>query len=77
MKNVLPPSSLSTFLLDWIDVKSNLCVYTNIQLTKFSRVHLMAGGWYLDCSRGFVPEMETEFYNTLISFASEVIELEE
>jgi hypothetical protein len=29
----------------------------------------------LDCSRGFVPEVEVELYNTLVSSAPEVIEL--
>jgi hypothetical protein len=38
---------------------------------------LVAGGWYLDCSRGFVPEAEETFYSSLVSSAPKVIELEE
>ena len=55
----------------------NLCVYTPMQVAKFPHVHLVAGGWYLDCSRGFVPEEEEPLYNSLVSSAPEVIELEE
>jgi hypothetical protein len=52
-------------------------VYTLIQLAKFPRAHLVRGGWYLDCSRGFVPEAEEALYSSLVSTAPEVIELEE
>ena len=55
----------------------NRCVYMLMQLTKFPRVHLAAGGWYLDCSRGFVPKDEEPLYNNLVWSAPEVIELEE
>ena len=37
----------------------------------------MAGGWYLDCFRGFVPDVKEPLYNSLVCFAPEVIELEE
>ena len=47
-----------------------------MQLAKFSLVHLVAGGWYLDCSRGFVPDVEEAFYNSLVSSAPKLIELE-
>ena len=77
MKNALPSSSLPSFLKDWIDDNSNLCVYTPMQLTKFPRVHLVAGGWYLDCSCGFVPDVEEPLYNNLACSAPEVIELKE
>jgi hypothetical protein len=52
-------------------------VYTLMQLAKFPRAHLVVGGWYLDCSRGFVPEVEEALYSSLESSAPEVIELEE
>ena len=77
MKNALHYLCLSTFFLDWVDVNSNIYVYTHMQLTKFSRVHLVAGGRYLDCSRGFVPKVEEVIYNNLVSCTPEVIELEE
>ena len=77
MKNVLPRLSLPPFLLDWVDVDSNLCVYTAMQVAKFPHVHLVAGCWYLDYSRGFVPEAKADFYNTLVSSDPEVVELEE
>jgi hypothetical protein len=48
-----------------------------MQITKFPHPHLVAGGWYLDCSRGFVPESEESLYSGLVSSAPEVIELEE
>jgi hypothetical protein len=77
VKNVLLPSCLPTFLLDWIDINSNLCVYTAIQVAKFPHMHLEAGGWYLDCSCGFVPDEEESIYSSLVSSAPDVIELEE
>jgi hypothetical protein len=55
VKNALPPLCLPGFLLDWVDVNSNICVYTAMQIAKFPHVHLVADGWYLDCSHGFVP----------------------
>jgi hypothetical protein len=76
MKNVLPPSCLPTFLLDLINFNSNLRVYTAMQDAKFPHVHLVASGWYLDYSRGFVPEVEGVLYNTTVSSAPKVIELE-
>ena len=44
---------------------------------QISYVHLVAGGWYLDCSHRFMPDVEESLYNSLISSALEVIELEE
>ena len=46
-------------------------------LAKFPRVHLVASGWYLDCSRGFVPNVEKPLYNNIVCFAPKIIELEE
>jgi hypothetical protein len=77
VKNVLPPLCQPTFLLEWVDVNSNLYVYTALQVAKFPLVHLEAGGWYLDCSQGFVPDAEESLYSSLVSSGPEVIELEE
>ena len=77
VNNVLSPSSLPGFLSEWVDVDSNLCVYTALQVQKFPQAHLLAGGWYLDCSRGFVPDVERGLYNILVGTAPEVIEFEE
>ena len=77
MNNVLPSSSLSGFLSDWVDVDSKLCVYIAMQVQKFPHAHLVADGWYLDCSRGFVPDVERGLYNILVGSAPEVIEFEE
>ena len=52
-------------------------MYTLMQITKFPCAHLVEGTWYLDCSRGFVPEAEEALYNSLVSAAPEVIELDE
>jgi hypothetical protein len=77
VKNVLPPSSLPTFLLEWIDVHSDLCVYTAMQVAKFPPSHLKECGWYLDCSRAFVPDEEEAFYANLVNSGPDVIELDE
>jgi hypothetical protein len=76
-KNLFPHSSLPSYLKDWLDERYSHCVYIFMQLAKFPREHLVAGGWYLDYSRGFVPEAEEALYSSLISSAPEVIELEE
>jgi len=72
VKNALPSSCLPTFLVDWVDVNSDLCVYTPVQVSKFSESHLQAGGWYLDCSGGFVPEEEKPLFSSLVSSAPEI-----
>lgn len=77
VKNAFPSSSLPSFLQEWLDTRYSQCVYTLMQITKFPHPHLVAGGWYLDCSRGFVPEPEESLYSSLVSSAPEVIELEE
>ena len=48
-----------------------------MQLVKFLCVHLVIGGWYLDCSRGFVLDVEEPLYSIFASSTPEVIELEE
>ena len=63
------------FPLDWVDVNSNLCVYTAMQLAKFPHVHLVAGGWYLDCSHRVVSDVEEFLYSNLVTSAPEVVEL--
>ncbi len=68
-KNALALSSLSTFLSDWVNVLSSLCVYTTTQTTKFLESHLQAGGWYLDCSGGFVHGEEKPLFASLVSSA--------
>ena len=70
-KNALASSSLPTYLSDWMNVLSNLCVYTTTQTTKFPESHLQAGGWYLDCSGGFIPREEKPFFANLVSSAPE------
>ena len=77
VKNAFPRSSLPSFLEDWLDTRYSHCVYTVLQITKFPHPHLLAGGWYLDCSRGFVPEAEESLYSSLVSSGTEVLELEE
>ena len=39
-KNALASSSLPTYLSDWVNVLSNLCMYTTTQTTKFPKSHL-------------------------------------
>jgi hypothetical protein len=77
VKNVLPPSSLLVLLLDWINVHCNLCVHTAMQVAKFPLSHLKACGWYLDCSRAFVPDEEESLYGSLVNSGPDVIELDE
>ena len=48
-----------------------------MQITKFPHLHLVASGWYLDYSRGFVPEATETFYSSLTLFGPELIKLED
>jgi hypothetical protein len=73
VKNALPSSCLPNYLLHWVDVHSDLCVYTPLQVAKFSESHLQAGGWYLDCSFGFVPPEEKPLFSSIVSSAPEEI----
>ena len=68
-KNAWASSSLPTYLSDWMNVFSSLCIYMTTQTTKFPESHLQAGGWYLDCSRGFVPREEKPLFASLVSSA--------
>ena len=52
-----------------MNVLSSLCVYTTTQTIKFFESHLQAGGWYLDCSEGFVPGEEKPLFASLVSSA--------
>ena len=63
--------SLPTYLSDWVNVLSSLCVYTTTQTTKFPESHLQVGGWYLDCSRRFVPGEKKSLFASLVSSAPE------
>ena len=49
----------------------SLCVYTTMQTTKFFQSYLKAGGWYLDCSRGFVHGEEKPLFASLVRSAPE------
>ena len=69
VKNVLPPLCLPTFLLDWVDINSNICVYTAMQVQKFPHAHLLADGWYLDCSRGLCQMWKNPFITTLLTLS--------
>ena len=59
------------FLVGWVDVHYNLCVCTDMQVAKFLLVHLVVGGWYLDCFHGLVFDVEETLYNNLVSSALE------
>jgi hypothetical protein len=68
---------LPSFLEEWLNERYSHCVYALMEITKFPCADLVASGWYLDCSCGFVTEAEEPFYNSLVSSTPEVIKLEE
>ena len=53
----------------------SLCLYIHATCQVATRT-FGGGGYYLDCSRGFVPNVEESLYNSLVTSAHEVIELE-
>jgi hypothetical protein len=48
-----------------------------MQVVKFPPSHLKECGWYLDCSRAYVPDEEEALYNNLVNSGPDVIELDE
>ena len=48
-----------------------------MQVAKYPTSHLEACGWYLDCSRAFVPDEEEAHYGNLVNSGPDVIELDE
>ena len=52
-------------------------MYTGMQIVKFPEAHLVAGGWYLECSRGYVPKEEEDLYNSLVRSAPDVCDVVE
>ena len=76
-KNAFPTSSLPAFLTDWVNEQSLSYMYTGMQIVKFPVAHLLAGGWFLECSRGYVPKEEDDLYNKLVRSAPDVCDVVE
>lgn len=68
-KNALGHSNCPPFFGAWIQPSSDLCIFTPVQLKKFSSAHLHGGGWYLECHVNFTPDEEVEFRNNIICTA--------
>ena len=48
-----------------------------MQIVKFHVAHLLAGGWYLECSCGYMPKEEEDLYNSLVRSAPDVCDIVE
>ena len=48
-------------------------MFTKPHVVIFSFSHLVAGGWYLDCSDGFVTVNEQSLYNVIINGDSDEV----
>ena len=76
-KNILLTSTLLSILEEWVNKNFALCMLTAPQIANFPRSHLMAEGWYLDYSSGFVPIEEKPLYDIIVSGApDEVVHVE-
>jgi hypothetical protein len=59
-KGAIDPEKFPSYFASWIQKGSDQCIYSPLQLKRYSSPHLAAGCWYLDCIRGFVVESEAE-----------------
>ena len=48
-----------------------------MQIVKFLVVHLLAGGWYLECLCRYVPKEEEDLYNSLVCSKPDVCNIME
>ena len=77
-KHALFASFLPAYLEDWMDASSKEFMFTQLQVSQFPTFHLKSGGWYIDCTGGFVPASKEALHRDLTMAAPlELIDLEE
>jgi len=64
MKHVVPKGGairkLPPCVQGWYDSPSPTFIFSKAQNKNFSREHLIECCWYIECSKGFVPDSEFE-----------------
>lgn len=69
-KQAIPSHSIPPYFGAWVQLSSDLCMYTPIQQKRYALNHLQAGCWYLDCPAGYTPDEEVEIRHALDASSS-------
>jgi hypothetical protein len=83
LKQAIPAVNLPPYFRAWLQLSSDLCMYTPVQQKRYASNHLQAGCWYLDCPGSYTPDDEVSTRESLDAVstppvgAMEVLELEE
>ena len=82
-KHAIPSQSVPPYFGAWVQLSSDLCMYTPLQQKRYALNHLEAGCWYLDCPAGYTLDEEVQIRQTLDSAstppagASDVVDITE
>jgi hypothetical protein len=82
-KQAMPAQNLPPYFRAWLQLSSDLCMYTPVQQKRYATNHLQAGCWYLDCAASYTPDEEVSTRESLDAACSppvgarEVMELVE
>ena len=66
-KQAIPLQSVAPYFGAWVQLSSDLCMYTPLQQNRYALNHLEARCWYLDCPPGYTPDEEVQIRQTLDS----------
>ena len=66
-EQAIPSQSVPPYFGAWVQLSSDLCMYTPLQQKRYALNHLEAGCWYLDCPAGYTPDEEVQIRQTLDS----------
>ena len=64
-KQAIPLHSVPPYFGAWVQLSSDLCMYTPLQQRRYALNYLEAGCWYLDCSAGYTPDEEVQIRRSL------------
>ena len=59
-KPAIPSQSVPPYFGAWVQLSSDLCMYTPLQQKRYALNHLEAGSWYLDCPVGYTLDEEVQ-----------------
>ena len=82
-KQAIPSQSVPPYFGAWIQLSSDLCMYTPLQQKRYTLNHLEARCWYLNCPASYTLDEEVQIRQTLDSAstlpasASDVVDITE
>ena len=66
-KQAIPSQSIPPYFGAWVQLSSDLWMYTPLKQKRYALNHLEAGCWYLDCPAGYTLDEEVQIKQTLDS----------